>query len=573
MMNKTILMLSVSCMSFIAGADLCYAGFNPDDTPPVLNAAMLKSHVSTHTSHLTAAHLSSLEDFSELTLPENSGRDREGFKPSLTLPNSLGREEKKQSDRIKLAAACFVTDTTNCSGNEFAGNNADEDNGGVPPGGQGDSDDYDLDNAERCRQEGYTVTSCSEGYKPVNYCPYDNTYFEKCVAICPSNYVTCEKPYYGVGEACDGKYASCECTPCGSGYDNTNIPDGYVQDGEACLDCDGKTKYKIKPNPCDGFMDCGSMGGEAGAKTCLSGSTTKYDNCKPCPNKGTLTSCPSPFTCTYEECSGLWYKTGCQPGYDWNANSQTCTQQCSPNYQYTCTGTGYAGGSGTACNGKYTSCTCASGYEWKNGACQKKPAEQAEWGKCNGYAKNCNIGDFIFSDRTCSSQKISGKTPIAVVVYKSDDSNCGQAMALKSIGSYIWGPTYDDILTLTNFDSTESISYDLSSCVNTQKIIAEGDKNTYPAAWAAHEYKTEGTEAGDWCLPAAGVWMSIENNISLINNRFVQAQGTQIGDTTYWSSSEYLTMGAWNWTSASLWLGEKNYRKDNLFMVRPVLEF
>ena len=98
MMNKTILMLSVSCMSFIAGADLCYAGFNLYDTPPVLSAAMLKSHVSTHTSHLTAAHLSSLEDIAELTLPENSGRDREGFKPSLALPNSLGREEKtKQS--------------------------------------------------------------------------------------------------------------------------------------------------------------------------------------------------------------------------------------------------------------------------------------------------------------------------------------------------------------------------------------------------------------------------------------------------------------------------------------------
>ena len=81
MMNKTILMLSVSCMSFIAGADLCYAGFNPYDTPPVLSAAMLKSHVSTHTSHLTAAHLSSPEDFAELTLPENSG---------LSLPKNLG---------------------------------------------------------------------------------------------------------------------------------------------------------------------------------------------------------------------------------------------------------------------------------------------------------------------------------------------------------------------------------------------------------------------------------------------------------------------------------------------------
>ena len=374
MMNKTILMLSVSCMSFIAGADLCYAGFNPYDTPPVLSAAMLKSHVSTHTSHLTAAHLSSLEDFDK------------GDNNNLT----------------QLAAACFVTDTTNCSGNEFAGNNADEDNGGVPPGGQGDSDDYDLDNAERCRQEGYTVTSCSEGYKPVNYCPYDNTYFEKCVAICPSNYVTCEKPYYGVGEACDGKYASCECTPCGSGYDNTNIPDGYVQDGETCLDCDGKTKYKIKPNPCDGFMDCGSMGPEAGAKTCLSGSTTKYDNCKPCPNKGTLTSCPSPFTCTYEECSGLWYKTGCQPGYDWNANSQTCTQQCaykgtltSCPSPFTCT---YE-----QCSGKYYKSGCKSGYTWNSDSqtCTCKPLSRCDC-QCNSATDCSNCKPSSYYDAQCT---------------------------------------------------------------------------------------------------------------------------------------------------------------------------
>ena len=318
MMNKTILMLSVSCMSFIAGADLCYAGFNPDDTPPALSAAMLKSHVSTHTSHLTAAHLSSPEDFAELTLSESSGRVREGFKPTLTLPKSLGREEKRQGDKIKFAAACFVTDTTNCSGNEFAGNNADDDGHGAP-GGPGDGDDYDLDNEDRCRQEGYTQTSCSEGYEPYNYCPYDRTYFEKCVPSCPNDYVTCEKPYYGVGEACDGKYASCECTPCGLGYDNTTIPEGYVQDGEACLDCDGKTKYKIKPNPCDGYMDCGSMGPEAGAKTCLSGTTTMYDNCKACPNLGEYTTCPSCTICQYEECSGLWYATGC---------ATNCTDYC-----------------------------------------------------------------------------------------------------------------------------------------------------------------------------------------------------------------------------------------------------
>ncbi len=583
MMNKTVLMLSVSCMSFIAGADLCYAGFNPYDTPPVLNAAMLKSHVSTHTSHLMAAHLSSLEDIAKLTLsessglslPENSGRAREGFTipPSPAL-NRATSPLKGEGDRIKLAAACFVTDTSGCSGNEFANGDNEDDNGSVPPGG----DDYDLDNDKRCIEEGYTMTSCSEGYEPYNYCPYDRTYFEKCVSSCPSDYVTCEEPYHGVGEACNGKYASCECTPCGAGYDYTTIPEGYVQDGEACLDCDGKTKYKIKPNPCDGYMDCGSMGGEAGAKTCLSGATTMYDNCKPCPNLGTLTSCPAPFTCTYEECSGLWYKTGCQSGYDWNANTQTCTQQCSPNYQYTCSGTGYAGGSGEACDGKYQSCTCADGYEWKNGACQEilKP----EWGKCNGSAKNCNIGDILYSDGTCSSpQRISGKTPIAVVVYKSADGNCAQAMALKSIGEYEWGPTSDDIPTLTNFDNAENANYDLNSCLNTKKILAEGNKSKYPAAWAAHEYNTKGTEAGDWCLPAAGIFTSYYNNQQLVNIGMTNAEGTLIGTSSRnWSSSESSSSNAWG-SYFSYDYGLTNYtyygtaNKHLSNDIRPVLEF
>ena len=303
------LMLSVSGLMFTSGGSLAsihnLTSFNSPGAVTFVHTPY------THTSHPEEVLLSS----AFYSLPENSGRVREGFKPTLTLPKSLGREEKRQGDKIKFAAACFVTDTTDCSGNEFGGNNADEDDGGVPPGG----DDYDLDNDKRCIEEGYTQTSCPEGYEPYNYCPYDRTYFEKCVFSCPSNYVTCEEPYFGVGEACNGKYASCECTPCGSGYDNSTIPDGYVQDGEACLDCDGKTKYKIKPNPCDGFMDCGSMGGEAGAKTCLSGTTTMYDNCKACPNLGEYTSCPSCTICQYEECSGLWYATGC---------ATNCTDYC-----------------------------------------------------------------------------------------------------------------------------------------------------------------------------------------------------------------------------------------------------
>ena len=598
MMNKTVLMLSVSCMPFIAGADLCYAGFNPDDTPLSLSPALLKSHVSTHTSHLTAGHLSSLEDFAELTLPENSGRDREGFKPSLTLPKSWNnlaalsdldtpikleydREKRPEYDQstsplrgegqgegnnklVQLAAACFVTDITNCSGNEFVGNNADEDNGGVPPGG---GDDYELDDEKRCEEEGYTKTSCPEGYEAVNFCPYDNRYFEYCRALCPSDYVTCEPPYHGVGEACDGKYASCECTPCGAGYDYTTIPEGYVQDGEACLDCDGKTKYKIKPNPCDGYMDCGNMGPEIGAGTCQSGNETLYDNCKPCPNECSMDSCPSPYTCKKEECSNKYCKNGCQSGYVWNASSQTCT--CDSSYKYTCSGANETGGSGSSCDGKYQSCRCASGYVWKNGICEKVVVQEDK-----GCTANCQIGDIFFSDGSCGTEKVSGKTPVGVVVYryKSRDKEICWAMALKSIGAYQWGD-YGDIGDLPGYGSASAASGDFDSCGNTDKILDAGNHLHYPAAWAADGYSAGGMSA--WCLPAAGIMYSINNNMSAVNAGFSRAGGTQLGSNSFlWTSTEYTAdLGAWRSFFGGTY-GVTNYpQKDKEYDVRPVIEF
>ena len=373
------LMLSVSGLFLTSGGSLAsihnLTSFNSPGAVTFVHTPY------THTSHPDETLLSS----AFYPLPENSGRVREGFKPTLTLPKSLGRVEKRQDDKIKLAATCFVTDTSACSGNEFSGNNADDDGHGAP-GGPGDGDDYDLDNEERCRQEGYTQTSCPEGQEPSNTCPYDSNYFEKCVSSCPSNYVTCELPYYGVGEACDRKYASCEkdteracqelnpgyvdecstgqqlsddrcsydssygtcCNAC-VGYDNTSIPEGYVQDGEACTGCDGQEHYKIKPNPCDGFLDCGSMGGEAGAKTCLSGTTTMYDNCKACPNLGEYTTCPSCTICQYEECSRLWYATGC---------ATNCTNYCNPPIT-DCQALGYKR---DTCSGRALKCPYDSAY-------------------------------------------------------------------------------------------------------------------------------------------------------------------------------------------------------------------
>ena len=194
-----------------------------------------------------------------------------------------------------------------------------------------------------------------------------------------------------------------------------------------------------------------------------------------------------------------------------------------------------------------------------------------------GGNKNCAIGHIYYSDKTCSVSLDSSKTPIGVVVYV-DGQGHGQVMSLKSIGSYAWSEYSRDISTLTNFDSAESASYDLDSCANTQKIMAAGDKSEYPAAWAAHEYKTEGTNAGDWCLPAAGVFTSYYNNQQLVNTGMTNAGGTRIGTASYnWSSSESTHYYAWaSGFSGDYGLGNyggNRFTKNRSYEVRPVLEF
>ena len=358
---------------------------------------------------------------------------------------------------------------------------------------------------------------------------------------------------------------------------------------------------------------CGDLGPVFGTETCLSGTTTLYKECNTCPNIGKYSSsspeCSAPFTCSYEDCSGKYYQSGCVEGFTWDETAKTCTcdgvdwcaitpsctdlgykqqtcngpalkcpfnvdysfctGECSPLFKYTCKGTGYAGGAGTACGGKYTECTCASGYKWENGSCIE---DTPEWGTCSGYAAQCSLGDILFSDGTCSANTVSGKIPIAVVVYKS--GNCGQAMALKSLGDYKWSSEDVDISTLPNLWVPQA-SQDFASCENSKKIRAQGNSSKFPAVWAAYNYTTTGTKVGDWCLPAAGIFTSYYNNQSVINTGFSRANGTQFTNSTHaWSSSEFFNYYNKSWYSGF----DSSYGLDWSFKtnpneVRPVLEF
>ena len=280
-----------------------------------------------------------------------------------------------------------------------------------------------------------------------------------------------------------------------------------------------------------------------------------------------------------DACDGKYTSCHCSSPYAWDGSACSCPSA----YQYSCTGDRYVGGAGEACNGKYTSCKCTVGYCWIDKVCGKP---QATLGQCTGYAAQCSIGDILFSDGTCSADVADGKTPIAVVVYISDDG-CGQALALNDVvsggnrefqwapcsqyGSMIQYPCREDVTALPNL-SEEEASQDFASCDNCKKIATQSC--SHPARDMALKYTTTGTNAGDWCLPAAGIFTSYINNKEAIDTGFRRAGGEELSADT-WSSSEAMSSEAWryeynNYISAD---GLSMASKNNYNPVRPVIEF
>ena len=85
---------------------------------------------------------------------------------------------------------------------------------------------------------------------------------------------------------------------------------------------------------------------------------------------------------------------------------------CRATYKYTCTAsstTHISGGSGTACNGKYTACKCTSGYSWNatTGACKIVCGSQYNLDSCPSNAVCTKCGGKYYWDGTCKSGYVS----------------------------------------------------------------------------------------------------------------------------------------------------------------------
>ena len=122
-------------------------------------------------------------------------------------------------------------------------------------------------------------------------------------------------------------------------------------------------------------------------------------------------------TCTATpDCKSLGYtETSCPSDNGvkcpWNTSLWHCDQGCAADcenlgYKYDCKSENATGGSGQSCGGKYSSCTCSSGYKWSGGKCIAAGPTQyfccyEEWGWPCGTGCSADYGKT--GVRSCSA--------------------------------------------------------------------------------------------------------------------------------------------------------------------------
>ena len=157
-------------------------------------------------------------------------------------------------------------------------------------------------------------------------------------------------------------------------------------------------------------------------------------------------------------------------------------------------------------------------------------------------------------------------------------------MTVKPVKTDIaWGGYGTDIPGLSNCTSTSCLTDIQASCTNTDVITNYGNSSTYPAAWAAKNYKPTGTPSGkSWCLPSGGLLNNLTNSVNFakVNAGITTAGGTILGNVyngyeNVWSSSEYDYDYAWNFgANRSVTIGGSlKYYSNYNYVVRPVLAF
>ena len=144
-----------------------------------------------------------------------------------------------------------------------------------------------------------------------------------------------------------------------------------------------------------------------------------------------------------------------------------------------------------------------------------------------------------------------------------------------------WSTENSNIPDICNNFSPTDIQ---DSCTNTDIITNYGDSSTYPAAWAAKNYKPTGTPTGkSWCLPSGGLLKQInKSKLTKINQNIASAGGKTLGTGSSNTKEEYILSSSPGCSTNQIWILQvynsvslvSTYRSNrNGNSVRPVMAF
>lgn len=194
--------------------------------------------------------------------------------------------------------------------------------------GKGD-DDYSVNTATQCLNEGFIKLNCNSVQSAEGICPYNPAYGKGCK--CASNLVSCSVGQVGVGETCNGKYISCQCAPTLETCPSNKNGSGATCGGKYQT-CTCKPEYQYTSSNCPSPR---SVSG--------SGCDGKYTNCI-CPvGVGTLPyGCeeyyPSPCNSVCKKAYGdnCRNRTSVQTPYGCMTSWSDCSSKCQTAYPDNC---------------------------------------------------------------------------------------------------------------------------------------------------------------------------------------------------------------------------------------------
>lgn len=174
------------------------------------------------------------------------------------------------------------------------------------------------------------------------------------------------------------------------------------------------------------------------------------------------------------------------------------------------------------------------------------------------------IGDFVYGDKTWSTELDSTKTCVGVITdVRSKDFDF---IALRNVDAAFWAQTLGIIPNVVT-ETDESLALcDFAGKTNFQNIVfMKPTERT--AARKCLAYSTEGFDAGSWFLPSCGQWNVARLNRFKINASISAAGGDVIGSTIFWTSTQYNEQFAWSTYWANSTSG--SYAKTNPCNSRP----